>query len=392
MAGLLPSSMKSMRFTNATLRQQRLRYSMLCVLAVCFSCHGNRPSPGPYKKAMPCAVGATDNPRRQVLGARDEFDIEDDRPVRSPGTATSSSAREGALPERRRNIRTPPVVEDIIAGALVGAVTGAAAGAGSGAALGGAGTNGLAGAAGGAASGAALGLASGAFAGAALATANPDVAAAGVGAAGIGAAAGVVAVLNRVQIRDQYAQWPPPPVVPQFADRPAMVPPSIENVIPQAPASRQEEVRDDTPPPPESKEADTAKSGEVVQETPPSTSSTPESHKSDEHKTGQAHRQPWKRASAVSLRRANNMLSAEIEAKSGEVVAKGLDDLGILLSQLQQLQAACQAAIAQATEKTIQRARPVREDYCSKVCNDLILTPFRIGFQCSSELVGYFAP
>eukprot|EP00913_Durusdinium_trenchii_P012422 g11662.t1 len=299
---------------------------------------------------MPCAVGATDNPRnpngtkridknvacegqpncnrRQVLGARDEFDIEDDRPVRSPGTATSSSAREGALPERRRNIRTPPRV---LAVAQRWVVLGPMA-----------------------------------------LQEQPVVPPQErhwalqaeplperrwpqripmlllqelvlqdyelVQENRIGAAAGVVAVLNRVQIRDQYAQWPPPPVVPQFADRPAMV-------------------RDDTPPPPESKEADTAKSGEVVQETPPSTSSTPESHKSDEHKTGQAHRQPWKRASAVSLRRANNMLSAEIEAKSGEVVAKGLDDLGILLSQLQQLQAACQAAIAQATEKTIQRAR-----------------------------------
>mmetsp|Transcript_95489 Transcript_95489/g.116933 ORF Transcript_95489/g.116933 Transcript_95489/m.116933 type:complete len:143 (+) Transcript_95489:44-472(+) len=65
----------------------------------------------------------------------------------------------------------------------------------------------------------------------------------------------------------------------------------------------------------------------------------------------------WRRSNTVSLRRANNMLSAEIEAKSSEVVAKGLDSVGILLARLQQLQVACQAAITKATEDTIQRAR-----------------------------------
>ncbi|CAE7336334.1 unnamed protein product [Symbiodinium natans] len=51
------------------------------------------------------------------------------------------------------------------------------------------------------------------------------------------------------------------------------------------------------------------------------------------------------------------MLSQEIEARSGEVVAKGLDSLGALLSKLRQLQAASEIAIAQATEQTVQRAR-----------------------------------
>ena len=322
---------------------------------------------------MPCAVGTADNSRRQALGG--EFDqTEEARPQPGPQGASGAGAREGTIVrERRRDIYTPPVVEDIIAGALVGAVTGAVAGAGSGAALGGAGTTGLAGAAGGAASGAALGLTSGAIAGAALATANPDVAAAGVGAAGIGAAAGVAAVLNRVQIvrQDQYGQWPPllpPPVAPpapQYMERPMAPDPFVrkESVMPEAPVVREPEHVPEAPPPVRSdRETNTDTTPGQVQQIPQQSFSAPEQSLSEpENSSAPKVQAPmhkgWKRASTVSLRRASSMLSAEIEAKSGEVVAKGLDSVGILLSRLQHIQVACQAAITKATEETIQRAR-----------------------------------
>eukprot|EP00435_Cladocopium_sp_Y103_P058852 s1542_g20.t2 len=351
------------------LRPRRSR--ALCVLALCFCL--SRPYQALRREAIQCVVGAAENSRRQSLSG-DELDQpeEDTQQTRPQGVSAGRSGEGAMARERRRDIRTPPVVEDIIAGALVGAVTGAVAGAGSGAALGSAGTTGLAGAAGGAASGAALGLTSGAVAGAALATANPDVAAAGVGAAGIGAAAGVAAVLNRVQIvrQDQYGQWPPPPVVPQFMDRPSMTPDPIlrnQNLSPQAPVVPEPEPVPETPPAPPAR-ADTATEtaaspGPEVQEVTPPSSSKPEQSLSGEPQTVDAPKDKvpmhkgWKRANTVSLRRASDMLSAEIEATSGEVVAKGLETIGILLSHLQQMQVACQAAITKATEDALQRAR-----------------------------------
>lgn len=346
------------------LRPHRSR--LLCVLALCFCL--SRPYQSLHREAIQCVVGAAENSRRQSLSG-DELDPEEDARQTRPQGVSAGRSGEGTLArERRRDIHTPPVVEDIIAGALVGAVTGAVAGAGSGAALGGAGTTGLAGAAGGAASGAALGLTSGAVAGAALATANPDVAAAGVGAAGIGAAAGVAAVLNRVQIvrQDQYGQWPPP-VVPQFMDRPSITPDPLlrnQNLNPQAPVVPEPEPVPETPPPARADtatETATSPGPEVQEVTPPS--SKPEQSLSGEPQNVDAPKDKvpihkgWKRANTVSLRRASDMLSAEIEATSGEVVAKGLDSIGILLSRLQQMQVACQAAITKATDDALQRAR-----------------------------------
>ncbi|CAJ1333215.1 unnamed protein product [Effrenium voratum] len=153
----------------APARKRTCRSGILCVLALCF---------GKIMRLEATAVGGNDLRRR--LDVSDEFEnakarVEEARGD-SQGSTSQSSGREG----KRRELRTPPVVEDIIAGALVGAVTGAVAGAGSGAALGGAGNSGFAGAAGGAASGGALGLTSGAVAGAAMATANPDAAATGL--------------------------------------------------------------------------------------------------------------------------------------------------------------------------------------------------------------------
>ncbi|CAJ1450388.1 unnamed protein product [Effrenium voratum] len=310
------------------------------------------------------AVGGNDLRRR--LDVSDEFEnakarVEEARGD-SQGSTSQSSGREG----KRRELRTPPVVEDIIAGALVGAVTGAVAGAGSGAALGGAGNSGFAGAAGGAASGGALGLTSGAVAGAAMATANPDVAAAGVGAAGVGAAAGVAAVLNRVEIvrPDQYGRWPS--AVPPYMDQPSVVPrPTSPSQVP----AKEEPVY---VAPPAAPEVNASHSGEAVsspdageapardseQSGPGMQRMQPDSEATETGSAGQVQHKHWKRA---SLQKANNMLSAEIEANSGEVVAKALHDLGLLLFKLRQLQAASEAAIAQATEETLQRAKSFRK-------------------------------
>mmetsp|Transcript_36337 Transcript_36337/g.67615 ORF Transcript_36337/g.67615 Transcript_36337/m.67615 type:complete len:418 (+) Transcript_36337:30-1283(+) len=311
-------------------------------------------------------------------------DVDMGRPQESPTRLPGPEAPSRSFPERHRELRTPLVIEDIIAGALVGAVTGAVAGAGSGAALGGAGGSGLAGSAAGAASGAALGLTSGAMTGAALITVNPDVAAAGVAAAGVGAAAGVAAMLNRVQVapQDQYDHWPSSRLVsPSPFDGAALAPreprdplPRPSELLPQGTDSLQtrpfEEARAPQTSPPAAPAAPPripapAEGSSPVAErgdSPPRAEDISSGARTEDPpvvppQAAMSAMQPHKRWKRASLRRANSMLSSEIEARSGEVVAKGLDTLGVLLSKLRRLQAVSEAAIAQATEQTVQRAR-----------------------------------
>eukprot|EP00931_Biecheleriopsis_adriatica_P089218 TRINITY_DN63385_c0_g1_i1.p1 TRINITY_DN63385_c0_g1~~TRINITY_DN63385_c0_g1_i1.p1 ORF type:complete len:449 (-),score=81.94 TRINITY_DN63385_c0_g1_i1:88-1434(-) len=383
---------------------QRYRWRHLCVfVAACsvsqhllFSRSTKRSSCG---QVSLCAsgVGTGDDSTRGVfgLGGRSDDEVHaeggssltqtavEPEQQAAAGTETSEGERKAQVrwPSHRstHNELTLPALEDIIAGALVGAVTGAVAGAGSGAALGGA--DGIAGAAGGAAAGAALGGASGAAAGAVMASINPDVTAAGIGAAGVGAAAGVSAVHNAGRGRSHahsesdvsvHTDQTSPTAWSQHA--PARRLQETEVPVPEVPQkpdrtgeagalNPQPALRERDPPglmptmlPDESEgvPGSDQQAGQAADTASPLDESVRDSGEMAAH---------FKQS---SIRRASDMLIAEMDSRSMEVVAKGVDHLGSILARLQHVQEASATAIAKATEDAVQRARHATSRYKSR--------------------------